>query len=325
MFSISTVNGIGVESCWKKELSISSQSCQCDSYYTRDEGIQHPVVTSIGIQSCFNDSSTVCSGRYELDSLVMDKDIDLVQLNDFLKKGEKVTRREIRKSIKNDDDWKHINRIHGTSVMDARCLHKIYSDHLFDSNTMELHHPSPEGSKTKQECKMEELEANEYIVSSLTWNCSSSMIAVSYEVNVDHSKSWCSHQSYLCLWNLFRTLDHESKPSVVMAVDGCITCTSAHPNLATIYSIGTRSGKVFVVNSRFSAFRQTSKSTTSKESLPESSSGNYTRSSNPGNIHHSDAVTCIHWIPGQLFAIILPLVLFMTKPLMMLQQITTRR
>lgn len=324
MFSTSTVNGIDVESCWKKELRTASQSCQCDPYYTRDEGIQYPVVTSIAIQSCFNDSSTVC---YGLDSMVMDKDIDLAQLNDFLKKGEKVIRREIRKSIKNDDDWKHINRIHGTSVMDARCLHKIYSDHLFDSDMMELHHMSPDGSKTEQECKMKELESNKYVVSTLTWNCTSSMIAVSYKVHVDHSKSWCSHQSFLCLWNLFRTLNHESKPSVVMAVDGCITCTSAHPNLATIYAIGTQLGKVFVVNSRFSVFRQTSKSTTtSKESLLESSSGNYTRSSNPGNVHHSDAVTCIHWIPGQhAFAITLPLLLFMTKPLMMLQQITTKR
>lgn len=290
------MNEIGVESSWKKELSVSSQSCQCDPYYTRDEGSQYPVVSSAGIQSCSIDSmSTACSGSnvQGLDS-IQKQDIDPGRLYDFLKMGERVTQREIRKSIKNDDDWKHINRIHGTSEMDARCLHKIYSDHLFSGFDSGHHNLSPEVEK--KECKMDGMVG--YNISSLTWNSNSSMIGVSYEVNVDHSKSWCSHESFFCLWNLFRTLNHESKPSIAMVIDGCITCTSAHPNLATVYSIGTRSGKVFVVNSRFSVSRQTSKSTTCQESF-FSSSGNYTRSSNPASVHHSDSVSSLHWIPGQ--------------------------
>ena len=302
MFNITTVNEIQIESSWKRELSVSSQSCQCDPYYTRDEGSQYPVVSAIGIQSFSSDSSSaVCSGRYvqERDSIL--KDIDLVRLNDFLRRGEKLTQREIRKSIENDD-WKPINRIHGTSGADVRCLHKIYSDHLFtevgsEKNKEQQHQ---EGEQRQDYKKNEVMASNKYIVSYLTWNCTSSMIAVSYEVNVDHSKSWCSHESFLCLWNLFRKLDHESKPSVTLAIDGCITCVSAHPRLATIYAIGTRSGKVFVVNSRFSASRQISKSTTCQASF--SSSGSYMRSSNPPSVHHSDSVSSIHWISGLPFS-----------------------
>lgn len=333
MFSTVIVNGIGIKSSWKKELSVSSQSCQCDPYYTREEGSQHPDVSSIGIQSyptdSTNDTYVEGSGRSKnvqgLNS-IQGKNIDLNRLNDFLRKGEKVIQREIRKSIKNVDDWKHINRIHGTSTMDATCLHTIYSsDHLFTdyehsekedvkqktnkAEKVKHHHHLPpeeeeEGEK-KKECKMDEIpNRNKFIISCLTWNCSSSMIGVSYEVNVDHSKSWCSHESFFCLWNLYRSLDHDSKPSIILSIDGCITCTTAHPYLATIYAIGTRSGKVFVVNSRFSASvsssssRQTScKSTTSSQE--SSSSGNYIRSSNPTSVHHSDSVTCTHWIPGQ--------------------------
>ena len=372
MFSTVIVNGIGIKSSWKKELSVSSQSCQCDPYYTREEGSQHPDVSSIGVQSystdSTNDTDVEGSGRNKnvqgLNS-IQGKNIDLDRLSDFLRKGEKVTQREIRKSIKNVDDWKHINRIHGTSTMDATCLHTIYSDHLFtdyehseredtkqktskaEKVKYHHHHLSPEEEEEeeegeKKECKMDETpNRNKFIISCLTWNCTSSMIGVSYEVNVDHSRSWCSHESFFCLWNLYRSLDHDSKPSITLSIDGCITCTTAHPHLATIYAIGTRSGKVFVVNSRFSASVssfsscQTScKSTTSSQE--SSSSGNYIRSSNPTSVHHSDSVTCTHWIPGQhitfslslfpslslslsgyLFAfhLIFAFLLFMTKPL----------
>lgn len=303
MFNISTVNEIGIESSWKKELSVSSQSCQCDPYYSKEGGgTQHPVVSSIGIQSCSNDTGKASSYDQRRDPIQTDR-IDLVRINDFLKKGEKLTQREIRKSIKHVEDWKHINRIHGTSIAGARCLHTIHSDHLFNEFDSSEHkngkqdHPSPGEKKEYQ--MAEEMSGNKYIISNLTWNCTSSMIAVSYAVDTDHSNTWCSHESILCLWGLFRTLDQESKPSSTLTIDGCITCTAPHPNLATIYAVATRSGKVFVVDTRFGVSHQKSKSTSTCQGSFFSSSANYTRSSNPANVHHTDSVSNLHWIPGQ--------------------------
>lgn len=300
MFNISTVKGSGIESSWKKELSVSSQSCQCDPYYSKEGGTQHPVVSSAGIQSCSNDSTCFAraSSHDQRSATIQTDGIDPDKINGFLKRVEKLTQREIRKSIKHIEDWQHINRIHSTPIAGARCLHTIHADHLFNEFDYEQKgkqdHPSPE----KKEYKMEEVSGNKYIVSNITWNCTSSMIAVAFEVDADHTNTWCSHESFLCLWSLFRTLDQESKPSATLTMDGCITCTSAHPNLATIYAVGTRSGKVFVVNTRFSVSHQTSKSTTCQGSF-FSSSGNYTRSSNPASVHHTDSLSSLHWIPGQ--------------------------
>ena len=109
------------------------------------------------------------------------------------------------------------------------------------------------------------------------------VFAICNRVNKLHNE-WCDHESFLFFWNLYKSYDRLSKPTLVLDVDaGCVTAMEYHPRISTVLAVGTARGKLIVVNTRF----------TGSDAGGES----YVRATNQ-QITHQDAVSNVHWMNG---------------------------
>ena len=90
---------------------------------------------------------------------------------------------------------------------------------------------------------------------SLSWNCSGSVIAACYG-RYSH-QSWCNDKGYVCFvsliacaiptshslqWNLQRQAINHNKADTVLEVSSCATRVCWHPDLPSIVAVGTFSG-----------------------------------------------------------------------------------
>jgi len=87
---------------------------------------------------------------------------------------------------------------------------------------------------------------NDYQVTSISWNCKGSNLAVAYGKN-DHT-SWCEHLSVLCVWSIFARDVDSTKPTTTIEVSNCLTQVAFHPNDASILAGGTINGEIYLWN-----------------------------------------------------------------------------
>jgi hypothetical protein len=112
------------------------------------------------------------------------------------------------------------------------------------------------------------------------WNCSSSMLAVAFKKSSEH-ESWCSHESSILFFSLYRSYDRNSIPSFSLPVP-CITIVKSHPRISTLYALGAQNGNILLVDTKDC----------------NSDKRNPVRTSNPDYLHHEHSISHLHWKPG---------------------------
>lgn len=291
MFSVSEETCLSSKSSWQKEMPLSSRGTQTEPYKQIESSTQHPLISSAGTQSsscAYNrragggdwltsddddDDQTKCTDPLGTHGNLSNDPIDLQA---FLTRAAAITIQEIQESCRINENWDILNRLFSKSEEKAEQVFSIHSDQL------------TAGLGGEGEEDIHDLEG--YRVTDIKWNCTSSMVAISY--GAGSNKIWTPHSSYLLLWSLYGSFDGKSShPSYVLEVDSCISVLCPHPHHSTVYAVGTLSGKILVLNSRYAGRGFSHPASTG--------SGNYVRSLNPPNLYHEDQVTCIHWMmPG---------------------------
>lgn len=89
------------------------------------------------------------------------------------------------------------------------------------------------------------LDSN-YQVTSLSWNCNGSSLAVAYG-RTNHV-SWCECSSVVSIFNPFRRAFDSKKPTLNIEVPNCVTEVSFHPTEPVILAGGTMNGQIFLWN-----------------------------------------------------------------------------
>ena len=87
---------------------------------------------------------------------------------------------------------------------------------------------------------------NDYQVTSLSWNCNGSSIALAYG-KTNHT-SWCEHLSVLCIWSVFRRDFNPRKATTTIEVSNCVTQVAFHPSDPVILAGGTMNGEIYLWN-----------------------------------------------------------------------------
>ena len=87
---------------------------------------------------------------------------------------------------------------------------------------------------------------SDYQVTSLSWNCNGSSLAVAYGMN--NHVSWCEHSSVVSIFNPFRRTFDAKKPTTNIEVPNCVTEVSFHPTEPAILAGGTMNGQIFLWN-----------------------------------------------------------------------------
>ncbi|KAI1292206.1 Dynein axonemal intermediate chain 2 [Halotydeus destructor] len=243
-------------STWKRGAKSKSSSSQTE-----------PIKVSEGVMQCPDmvSMSTQCSlGRKY--GKADESTINLSELAQFLKRSMPLCEKEIRKSEDQAKAWLNLERSWQASDRKPEAIRQFSSDHVLTIQ---------DSDKIKANYK--------YSVSCITWNCNGSVLIVAYSAAKQHQE-WCSHESLLFIWNLYRTYERKSKPTNVLDIEaGCVTVLQAHPKAPSVFAVGTVSGKVLILNSRY----------TGSGAAGES----YIRSSN-AHLTHQDAVSVIHWSKG---------------------------
>ncbi|KAA6399332.1 MAG: putative WD repeat domain 34 L homeolog, partial [Streblomastix strix] len=117
--------------------------------------------------------------------------------------------------------------------------------------------------KTKKEDGTEYIQEKHMHCSSISWNCTGRLLAVSYG-QMDH-EGWCLHKGVLNIWSVFHedlgkkkkqdqdsssNTQYEQDPqsSLFASLDttSCLMCASCHPDQPAIFAGGTFSGEVYV-------------------------------------------------------------------------------
>lgn len=259
-FTICPQSTVTTVSSWKQNLSTSSATTQTDSFTSSDSGTQFPEVKSCHTETC----TRAVNRSNQLDQVSMSPD-----LQDFLRKALSITEKEIQDSLIHHADWDAIRKLMPHGDEKAVLLHNIYPQHWQTSD-----------GQTDQRSRWEN-DSGDFIVSTVEWNCNSSMLAVAFRSGKQH-ESWCSHDASLLFYSLYRTYDRNSIPSLTLQLP-CITVLKSHPLMATVYAVGAHNGKVFLMDTKDCS----------------SSKRNPVRGSSPDHPHHENAVSHLHWLPGK--------------------------
>lgn len=228
-------------------------SSQTDAIEVSNQATQSITTTSQEVEAKVNDESTSGASRSDL--------ANSSSLVRFLRSAEEILKQEINSSILVS---KELNSILQSLLLSQAAefttvqLHTLYSDHLV------------------QRLGQEEGEKSNLVVSAIEWNCSSSVLVVGYQV-AKHSH-YCDHESFLCIWSLFRSYTRESHPSSTIEIDGCVTAICSHPTLSSIFAVATASGHVQVIDSQFG-------SSNNSLSTPTASS-----------VSHEEGVSFLAWV-----------------------------
>lgn len=233
---------------------------------TQTEPIQ---LSNVAVQSTCNRDVQVEAKAQEIAS----EDATLSQvwrsspsLIKFLRSAERILREEIAVSVKECKELNYIfqslrsNRIF---EIQSNQVHSLYSDHL-----------AGRGARGD-----ESSDSHDFLVSSIEWNCSSSVIMIGYRVK--QCDSYGNHESLICTWSLYRRYTRESQPSAILETKGCVTRIAGHPEHASIFTSATCSGHVAVIDFSLSGRDGSSISA-------------------GGKLYHEEGVSFLSWIPGQL-------------------------
>jgi PREDICTED: predicted protein-like len=205
-------------SSWKSRKAVRNNEAQTIQYHVDNKQSQCPSIDSKAVQT--------------FDRLVKSPKVqyDIHRLNKFLKESANLVENEIIKSVncwRKSSLWVNYWNDLEKNIKPLRKFTSDYLDQLLDKHK----------------------EVNKYYVSNVTWNTSQTYLAVGYSVK-EH-QDWCTHCSYLFMWNLYQRQQDDKKPEKVIEIEGCVSFIKAHPNQSHIYAIGTLSGKVVIVNIKY--------------------------------------------------------------------------
>ncbi|GAB6031419.1 WD repeat-containing protein 34 [Chamberlinius hualienensis] len=109
----------------------------------------------------------------------------------------------------------------------------------------------------------------------LSWNATGSVIGVIYGA-LEH-EGWCSHNSRIACWNIYRRNFLPSKPHICLTVSNCLSCIEFHPTKPAILATGTYNGQISLWNIGHGDDPEVAKTETHKEG-------------------HTDVITSLLWI-----------------------------
>ena len=72
------------------------------------------------------------------------------------------------------------------------------------------------------------------------------MLAVAFKSRLEH-ESWCSHESSLLFFSLYRSYDRNSIPSFTLQLPCVTSFLKSHPLMSTVYAVGAHNGKILLV------------------------------------------------------------------------------
>ncbi|CAH2316295.1 spectrin alpha chain, non-erythrocytic 1 isoform X1 [Pelobates cultripes] len=210
-FSDDVQAGVSVESVWRKsqELRCDSKSCQTIPIATKEAAHQVSVVSEACTQTEGGDNQRVLD--VDLGPL-----LDYPDLGEFLQRVEGIMIKELKKNWRShafdgyEVNWEDQNQL-------VSCLHI-------------LQYP----------IALERLLQ----VTSVTWNCTGSVIACSYGRLGDGD--WSTEKAYVCTWNLDRRGLKPNNPDVILEVPSSVMCLAFHPSQPSLIAGGLFNGEVLL-------------------------------------------------------------------------------
>ncbi|RWS28898.1 WD repeat-containing protein 34-like protein [Leptotrombidium deliense] len=250
MFQRTALQNVRVKSTWRYEKSTLSQSVQTDEVHFKECNTQFPHTSTNYVQTEAEPEFVVeNTGTIKYDSK---------KLNKFLEKCLPIVKDEIEKSQQFSSVWEKSLKLWNKCINEVKYLRSFYSTYLI-------------------QLLNDQQKENKYYVSAATLNCSATSVAVTYKVNTHDD--WCTHQSFVFIWSLFRSYGKSSQPFLVVETDGCISTIEAHISMPSVYAIGTVNGKIAVINTRLS------------------DNDNYVMAVSPTVEYlHKDSITVLKWL-----------------------------
>ncbi|KAJ8346495.1 hypothetical protein SKAU_G00278960 [Synaphobranchus kaupii] len=212
MFMDETLETVGTESSWRKsnQSEHDSRGCQTVPLETVENGVQAVCNSECGTQTEPDESPT---GHYLPDC----KDLpDPPGLTDFLQRIEDTVVKELAKNAQSHAfDGFQVNweERHETVL----CAHRL---HHRDAQERGLH------------------------VTSLSWNCTGSVIACGFG-RVDDG-DWSMERAFVCTWNLERRGMDPGRPDIIIDTASAVMCLAFHPSHPSFITGGLYSGEVVV-------------------------------------------------------------------------------
>ncbi|KAM4695821.1 cytoplasmic dynein 2 intermediate chain 2 [Rhinophrynus dorsalis] len=211
MFADEVLEGVALESVWRKsqESRCESRSCQTLPIHVEEASIQVCNVSEAGTQT-----------EQSMDQRALD--VDLGPLLDY------------------PDLGKFLQRVEGDMI---RELKKNWKSHAFDDFEVNWEEQSQLVSCLHSLQYPEALERH-LQVTSVSWNSTGSVIACSYGRLGDGD--WSTDKSFVCTWNLDRRGLNPSHPDVILDVPSSVMCLAFHPSQPSLIAGGLFSGEVLV-------------------------------------------------------------------------------
>lgn len=116
-------------------------------------------------------------------------------------------------------------------------------------------------------------------VTDVAWNATGSVLAISF--GKLETEGWCEQNSYVCLWNVFKSGFEAGKPDLKIEVPGFCLCLSFHPKKPAVLAGGTYSGELILWD-------------TANELEPQLAS------SSIDEYFHREGIQAIDWIPSDI-------------------------
>ena len=275
-----------------EETSYASQGTQTLPVSSSNCSNQCPEVLSTGCQTTLGQETSATETSKLYDQAVVSG-----RLKSFLLKCLPIVLQEIRESM--SQDWEAIERcLHASSYGSngdfgsVAQTHTIYGDYLIQLQEEMMNRESSKESTTSVKKRAQSAISTagrifdtmstvnpgispdkKLVITSLDWNCSSSLMVIGHGIEVKHIE-WCSHESYLFVYSLYRDYGRESPPSLCLDVDGCVSIIKCHPEISFLFAVGCYSGRVCLVD--------ISQKTISDTSIQ----------------HHEDSVSGLNWTSG---------------------------
>ncbi|XP_023664248.1 cytoplasmic dynein 2 intermediate chain 2 [Paramormyrops kingsleyae] len=212
MFTDETSESVAVESQWRRshELKQESKSCQTATLKSAE----------VGAQAVYrSESATQTDPHSQLSQdphLTRHSELESPGLVDFLNRVTDVVIRELAKNSRShafdgfEVNWEDQNR----TVLCIHCL---------------------------QYCEAQQRKLH---VTSLSWNCTGSVIACAFGHTDDGD--WTTEKSFVCTWNLNRRGLDPKRPDVVIDAATSVMCVSFHPSRPSLIAGGLYNGEVVV-------------------------------------------------------------------------------
>uniref|UniRef100_A0A8C5D1G7 Dynein 2 intermediate chain 2 n=1 Tax=Gadus morhua TaxID=8049 RepID=A0A8C5D1G7_GADMO len=215
MFTDETLDCVGIESLWRKsqQLTQHSRGCQTKAVSSAEAEVQtvHPTVNSSQTEP--QDQLTE-----HLLTYLTQQEAEPPGLKDFLDRVEAMVIRELAKNAKSHAfDGYQVNWEEETQLVS--CLHCLQDPSAQEKG---LH------------------------VTSVSWNCTGSVVACAYGRYVIDDGDWSTEASYVCTWNVDRRGLNPKQPDLVIDVGTAVMAISFHPSRPSLIAGGLYSGDVVV-------------------------------------------------------------------------------